>query len=109
MQPHPSILSETINTVGSPGPILRAMAKNWWVLLIRGIAAIAFGVLAFVLPGLTLLTLVTLYAIGALVDGVLSLVAASSASAGIRPDLGGLSSRASWASPWVSSPSFGRV
>jgi uncharacterized membrane protein HdeD (DUF308 family) len=76
MQPHPSFLSETNDTVGSPGPILRAVAKNWWVLLIRGIAAIAFGVLAFVLPGITLLTLVALYAIYALVDGVLSLVAA---------------------------------
>lgn len=76
MQPHPSLLSETIIAAGSPAPGLRGVAKNWWVLLIRGIAALAFGILAFVLPGITLLTLVTLYAIYALVDGVLSLVAA---------------------------------
>jgi uncharacterized membrane protein HdeD (DUF308 family) len=34
-------------------PLLHALAKNWWGLLLRGIAAIAFGILA----NLTLLTL----------------------------------------------------
>lgn len=47
----------------------------------RGIAAIAFGVLAFLWPGLTLVTLVLLYGAFALVDGVLSLVAAFTGSA----------------------------
>jgi uncharacterized membrane protein HdeD (DUF308 family) len=53
-----------------------ALAKCWWVLLLRGIAAIVFGVLAFIWPGLTLVTLVLLYGAFALVDGVLALVAA---------------------------------
>ena len=57
-------------------PMLHALAKSWWVLLLRGIAAIIFGVLAFAWPGLTLVTLVLLYGAFALVDGVLSLVAA---------------------------------
>jgi hypothetical protein len=31
------------------GPaLLRTMADNWWLVLLRGIAAIAFGILAFV-------------------------------------------------------------
>ena len=42
-------------------PMLHALAKSWWVLLLRGIAAIVFGVLAFAWPGLTLVTLVLLY------------------------------------------------
>jgi uncharacterized membrane protein HdeD (DUF308 family) len=60
----------------SDRPILRALAKSWWLLLLRGIAAVIFGVLAFVWPGLTLVTLVLLYGAYALVDGVLSLIAA---------------------------------
>ena len=52
-------------------PMLHALAKCWWLLLLRGIAAIVFGVLAFVWPGLTLVTLVLLYGAFALVDGVL--------------------------------------
>ena len=37
--------------------LLRALAENWWLLLIRGILAIAFGVLVLLWPDLTLLTL----------------------------------------------------
>src|SRR5215216_4553457 len=57
-------------------PMLHALAKNWWLVLLRGIAGIVFGILAFVWPGLTLLTLVLFYGAYALVDGILSLVAA---------------------------------
>ena len=62
-------------------PMLHALAKSWWVLLLRGIASIIFGVLAFIWPGLTLVTLVLLYGAFALVDGVLSLIAAFTGSA----------------------------
>lgn len=61
-------------------PMLHALAKCWWLLLLRGIAAIVFGILAFIWPGLTLVTLVLLYGAFALVDGVLSLVAAFTGS-----------------------------
>lgn len=61
-------------------PMLHALAKCWWLLLLRGIAAIVFGVLAFIWPALTLVTLVLLYGAFALIDGVLSLVAAFTGS-----------------------------
>jgi len=56
--------------------MVHALAKNWWLLLLRGIAAIIFGVLAFAWPGITLLTLILFYGAFALVDGVLAIIAA---------------------------------
>lgn len=47
-----------------------ALTRNWWVFLVRGLCAIAFGVAAFAWPGLTILVLVMLYAAHALIDGV---------------------------------------
>lgn len=57
-------------------PMLHALAQNWWLILLRGIVAVLFGVLAFVWPGITLLTLVLFYGVFAFFDGVLSLAAA---------------------------------
>ena len=60
-----------------PAPtLLHALADNWWLFLIRGIAAILFGILALAWPGVTLVTLVLLYGAFVLVDGVSALVAA---------------------------------
>jgi uncharacterized membrane protein HdeD (DUF308 family) len=50
--------------------------KNWWVLLLKGIAAVLFGFLAFRLPIVTLAALVLMFGVYALVDGVFSLGAA---------------------------------
>jgi uncharacterized membrane protein HdeD (DUF308 family) len=54
-------------------PILPVLAKYWWLILLRGIAAIIFGILAFVWPGITLITLILFYGAFALADGVLAL------------------------------------
>lgn len=62
--------------LGPGAAILHGLAKNWWALLLRGIAAIVFGVLAFAWPGITILSLVILYGAYALVDGVLAIIAA---------------------------------
>ena len=61
-----------------PSMMVHALARNWWLLLLRGIAAIVFGLLTFVWPGMTLLTLVLLYGAFALVDGILAIAAAVS-------------------------------
>ena len=57
-------------------PLLRSLAENWWLLMLRGIAAVAFGILAFIWPGITLLALTYLFAAYALIDGVFALGAA---------------------------------
>jgi len=56
--------------------LLQTLTENWWLLLLRGIVAIIFGVLAFTWPGVTLLTLVLLYGAYVGADGIFSLVAA---------------------------------
>ena len=62
----------------SENTLARALGENWWLLLLRGVIAVLFGVLAFVLPGLTLLTLVLMWGIFAFADGVFALIAALS-------------------------------
>lgn len=70
-----------MNTATGFGANLEAgMAKfvgrNWWVLLIRGLASIAFGILAFVSPGITIQTLVLFLAAWFVVDGVFGIIGA---------------------------------
>lgn len=48
----------------------KLLSRYWWVLLLRGIFAIAFGVVAYAWPGLTLATLVIFFAAWVFVDGV---------------------------------------
>jgi uncharacterized membrane protein HdeD (DUF308 family) len=58
--------------------MVMTLAHNWWILALRGLCAIIFGILAFVWPGVTLGVLVLLYGAYALVDGVLAIIAALS-------------------------------
>jgi uncharacterized membrane protein HdeD (DUF308 family) len=60
----------------SDGIMLHALKQNWWLILLRGICAVIFGLLTFVMPGITLLTLALVYGAYAIADGVLALVAA---------------------------------
>ncbi|KOX16672.1 HdeD family acid-resistance protein [Nocardiopsis sp. NRRL B-16309] len=50
------------------GDMLGELSRNWWLVLLRGIAAIVFGVLALVWPGLTLVALAFVFGVYALVD-----------------------------------------
>jgi uncharacterized membrane protein HdeD (DUF308 family) len=59
---------------------LNLISRNWWVLLLRGIVSILFGIIAFAWPGPTVLALAMLFGAYALADGVLSLIAALSGS-----------------------------
>ncbi len=58
-----------------------ALARNWWSLVVRGLVGIAFGVITFFWPGITLIALVFLFAGYALIDGVMSIVGALRAAA----------------------------
>ena len=51
-------------------------ADHWWAFALRGVAAVIFGILAFVWPGVTLAVLVLFWGAYALVDGILTLLAA---------------------------------
>lgn len=62
--------------LGAGAILLHTLAKNWWALALRGLAAIVFGILAFAWPGITIVSLVILYGAYALVDGVFSIFAA---------------------------------
>jgi uncharacterized membrane protein HdeD (DUF308 family) len=52
-------------------------ARNWWVLLLRGVVAVLFGILAISRPGITLTLLVLLFGIYVLLDGLFALFAAA--------------------------------
>ena len=56
--------------------MLETLTRHWWVLAVRGGAAVLFGVVAVIWPGITLLALVLLFGAYALIDGVLALYAA---------------------------------
>lgn len=66
-----------VTPIRPPRLRLHAIAKGWWLFLIRGLASIIFGALAFAWPGLTILTLVMFYGAFALVDGIFALIAAA--------------------------------
>ena len=53
--------------------MVQMLAENWWIFAVRGVAAILFGVLAFVWPGETIIVLALLFGAYALVDGVVLL------------------------------------
>ena len=50
------------------------LSKNWWVFLIRGFAALLFGLAVFIFPGAALSFIVTLVAVYFLIDGVFSVI-----------------------------------
>lgn len=54
--------------------MLNLLARNWWLVEIRGVSAIAFGILAFLWPNLTLVVLITLFAAFVLIDGIALLI-----------------------------------
>ena len=60
-------------SVASLGQLL---ARNWWLFLLRGIAALIFGVLSLIWPGISLVTLILFFGAYALVDGAFALAAA---------------------------------
>jgi uncharacterized membrane protein HdeD (DUF308 family) len=56
--------------------MLGELASKWWVLLLNGICAIIFGLIAFTWPGITLLSLAIIYGVYCIADGI-TMIAAS--------------------------------
>src|SRR5438876_12038658 len=56
--------------------IIETLKRHWWVPVIRGIAAIVFGVIALRYPGLTVATLVLFFGAWVLIEGVFRVVGA---------------------------------
>jgi uncharacterized membrane protein HdeD (DUF308 family) len=53
-----------------------AVSSTWWIVAIRGLLAILFGIMALVWPKITILALVILFGAYAIVNGVFALIAA---------------------------------
>lgn len=54
--------------------MIEALSKNWWIFLIRGAAAILFGIAVLLFPGIALEVLVLFVAAYLLVDGVFTVI-----------------------------------
>ena len=65
--------------------MVRLLARNWWVLTIRGVLAILFGIATFFLPGLTLATLALMFGAFAIVDGAFAIASAITGRTGGMP------------------------
>jgi uncharacterized membrane protein HdeD (DUF308 family) len=50
--------------------MIETLKRHWWVPVIRGIAAIAFGVIAFTHPVMAIATLVLFFGAWVLIDGI---------------------------------------
>ena len=59
-------------------PLAQTAQHNWWLMLLRGVFAIIFGLIALIFPGIALLTLIFVFGAYALIDGILTLFVAIS-------------------------------
>jgi uncharacterized membrane protein HdeD (DUF308 family) len=62
--------------------MLETLKRGWWFLVLSGLCAIAFGVLTFIDPKITVKTLVFLFGAYALANGILTLMVAIRAPKG---------------------------
>ncbi|WP_239352044.1 HdeD family acid-resistance protein [Snodgrassella communis] len=57
-------------------PLIDLLSENWWMVLIRGGAALIFGLLTWFYPFVSILIMVMFFGVYALIDGVLGVVIA---------------------------------
>ena len=65
-----------------PQPALPTMSGTWRAMVLRGIVAVLFGLVALFWPGLTLFVLLVCFGVYAMLDGLLAIVAGIRASGG---------------------------
>jgi len=51
---------------------VQAIRRNWWMLALRGVLAIIFGLIALLAPGIALLAFVYVFGVYALIDGIMA-------------------------------------
>jgi uncharacterized membrane protein HdeD (DUF308 family) len=56
--------------------MLQVLIRNWWAFVMRGVLAVLFGLAAFFLPGVTMLSLVLVFAVYAIADGIFAIIGA---------------------------------
>jgi uncharacterized membrane protein HdeD (DUF308 family) len=56
--------------------MISVLVRNWWAFVIRGVLAILFGLIALFEPGVTMLSLVLIFAVYAVADGIMAIVSA---------------------------------
>jgi len=52
----------------------KSLSQNWWLVVLRGVLGILFGVLAFIWPAITWLTLIVMFGVYAIVDGTIAII-----------------------------------
>ncbi|MCD2119061.1 MULTISPECIES: HdeD family acid-resistance protein [Rhodococcus] len=62
------------SSFSSNDPFRSLLKQIWWVVLLRGILAVLFGVVALVWPGITVWALVVVFAAYAIIDGIVLVV-----------------------------------
>jgi len=65
-----------------PGTAAPMPGRLWWLIVMRGLAAVLFGLVAIFWPGISLGVLVIIFGAYALADGVITLIAALRLPAG---------------------------
>ena len=55
---------------------LQTSQRSWWPLLLRGIFAIIFGLIALIFPGIALFAIIFVFGIYALLDGIVAIYVA---------------------------------
>jgi uncharacterized membrane protein HdeD (DUF308 family) len=59
-----------------PGAAAPMPRRSWWLVVLRGMAAVGFGLVAIFWPGISLAALVMLFGVYALLDGAVTLMLA---------------------------------
>ncbi|WP_100124168.1 HdeD family acid-resistance protein [Snodgrassella alvi] len=63
-----------MNNLSFRSPLADLLSENWWIVLIRGIAALIFGLLTWFYPFISILVMMMFFGVYALIDGVMGIV-----------------------------------